>query len=408
MALKKTTYPILVIIILYLYLYNPILKPGLAFGTLFILISGLYTLKNSQVITKYLKFYRAELILSILITIYVFITCTINGGEAFSMLKTLFIWILFSTIVPIFFVKAIISRYKNIVFWDVIIEVGFIASIISCVALLVPSFNDFLRSIQEELDKGMGMIGEQLKIRGFGFAYYLTSCYGFVQGLMASLCLLRLDKKHIRYVFYFITIALSVMINARTGLFPIAFTLFYFVLSSAIKFRIGQFIKYALLLMLGYYVIAQVLSLLPDVQEFIADFFEQLGSMFIEEEFEESAYSRMLVFPDTTMGLLFGEGHDIFGEDHLIHSDIGYVNQIFIGGLVFAVSLFIYELIIFVKILRRSDDKVFPTIFFLSLLLFIYKGGGLYQINAYVNLWMLFYYVLVHNQINLQSKMRLS
>lgn len=410
MALSKVRISIFVIVVLYLYIYNPILRSGLAFGTVLYILSFIYAISNFSIVIRYLNYCKKEILLSILITVYIGLVCIFIGIDDFALLKIMILWILFSTIVPIFIVRVVLSCNKKIFFEDIILDVGFLASIISCFALFSPSFNNFLRNIQQDISNSGGLFLEQMSFRGFGFAHYLTSSYGFVQGLFASLCLLKIDKKHKRYILYFLTISLSVIINARTGMFPIAMTILYFLLSSFARFEIKNIVLIVLLGGLSYFALFKVLDTFPDLHDFFFDFFEQLYLMFIDEnyELENSAYSKMLVFPDTTSGLIFGEGHDIFGETHVISSDIGYVNQIFIGGILFVSGLLLYQIIFFYKLIKRSTEKVFPTIFFLSILVYNYKGSGFYHVNPYFNLWMLYYYVLVHNQFNSTHPIRIS
>lgn len=394
-------------ILIYMQIYTPILNTGLASGTFLIVLSFIYLIMKGGDIGKYLRLYRAELLLSCYLILYVFFVCSQNSVHDTSIVKSLVIWLLFSTIVPFFIVNGILARNKRIVFWNIILEVGFIASLITCIALFVPSFNFFLRNIQLEIKTYGGELEEQLAFRGFGFAYYLTSGYAYCQGLLASLCLLRLDAKHKRYALYFITLTLSVIVNARTGLFPIALTLVYVLMNSVSKIKIITLFKYAFFSIVAYILFMQILSTLPDVKSFVTNFFEQLEGLVLKEDYEDSAYSKMLIFPKTSTGLLFGEGHSLFVSDIQDSSDIGYVNQIFIGGLIFAVGLLLFHLIVYIKIMKRSNDKVFATIFFLSLLVFNYKGAQYCSSIAFTNLWMLYYYVLVHNQIKPQSTIRL-
>ena len=363
-------YKLLLIILLYLFIYNPIPRwPGIGMSLLFTIIAFVYSVIHKDIYIKYVRYYREEMKLCFFMIFYVFLILLLNGENNYQVVSELLSWILFSTCVPIFLIKTIITKYKRFVFWDTILFVGFIASLFSCIALFVPSFNNFLRAIQLELETG-GEIEEQLGFRFYGLAINLSSGYGYVQGLLASLCLLLLDRQHIRYALYFITLTISVLINARTGIFPIAVTVVYLVGKYLITFKIGQLIKVLIGGIASIYFVALVINLLPNVKEFVDDFFDQLFFLFIAEDgnFEESAYVARFRLPTTIWGLIFGEGHSLYGLDNKWESsDIGYVNQTFIGGLIFAGSLLLYEIIVFKKIMKK--------------------------------LYMLYYFVLVHNQL---------
>ena len=339
---------------------------------------------------------------------YVLAVCIANGEEDLQVISELITWVIMSTCVPIFLIRVLLVRCKGLIFWDAILFVGFVASLISCIALFVPGVNMFLREIQLEITGGQSE--EQMAFRFFGLAINLSSAYGYMQGLMASLCLLRLDKNHKRYALYFLTMVISVIINARTGLFPVFITVLYLVVNAAIKFKVGQLIKLSIAAVFAFFSASFIINQIPEVTDFVMDFVDQLSIMFLEDDngLENSAYVTMLKFPETVMGFIFGEGRSLYGAGAWISSDIGYVNQIFLGGIIFAGSLVIYEIILYRQIIIMSKEKVFATIFFLSLLAFNYKGVNFYAGGAYIKVWILYYYVLVHNQISNKNKIVIS
>lgn len=410
MSLTRSRTSILLIIVLYLFIYNPIPRwPGVGFGLFLTILAFIYSLVRFDVYKRYTRYYSEELKLSLFMIPYVLVIILLNGESDIHVVPELVSWILFSTCIPVFLIRVLIVKQKGFIFWDAILLVGFIASLFSCVALFVPSFNDFLRAIQLELEGGE--TENQLDFRFYGLAINLSSGYGYVQGLLASLSLLLLDRRHLRYAVYFITLTLSVLVNARTGIFPIVITVIYLIGKSIVKFKIGQFIKVLIGSFAAIYLVVLIINLLPNVKEFIDDFFDQLFMMFLAEDSNlgDSAYVDRFKLPGTIDGLIFGEGYSLYGlDDKWEASDIGFVNQIFTGGLVFAGSLLLYEIIVYMKIMKRSKEYVFSTIFFLSMLVFNYKGMNFYAGGAYIKLYMLYYFVLVHNQISVKNKIAIT
>lgn len=410
MSLTRSRTSILLIIVLYLFIYNPIPRwPGVGFGLFLTILAFIYSLVHFDVYKRYTRYYSEELKLSLFMIPYVLVIILLNGESDIHVVPELVSWILFSTCIPVFLIRVLIVKQKGFIFGDAILLVGFIASLFSCVALFVPSFNDFLRAIQLELEGGE--TENQLDFRFYGLAINLSSGYGYVQGLLASLSLLLLDRRHLRYAVYFITLTLSVLVNARTGIFPIVITVIYLIGKSIVKFKIGQFIKVLIGSFAAIYLVVLIINLLPNVKEFIDDFFDQLFMMFLAEDSNlgNSAYVDRFKLPGTIGGLIFGEGYSLYGLDNKWEaSDIGFVNQIFTGGLVFAGSLLLYEIIVYMKIMKRSKEYVFSTIFFLSMLVFNYKGMNFYAGGAYIKLYMLYYFVLVHNQISVKNKIAIT
>lgn len=396
-------YYILLLIILYLYIYNPVFTfVGFGFVNILMALSLLYTLFCWYRVKFYLRDYRTEFLLSLVMTLYVTIICTLNGTEQIGF--KLVIWIISTVLLPIFLIEIFICRQKNIVFFDTIILVGFIASLISCAALFYPPINTFLRSIQ--VTKEVTDFAEtQMTFRYFGLAINLSSAYGYVQGLLASLCLLRLDKTHKRYAFYFLTMVISVVVNARTGLFPIALTIIYMMLNMILKFNLLGIVKLLLSGLALFSLLTFLLFLNKEIGEFVLDFFIQIGNMLFFEDtgFEDSAYYRMILIPETLQGLIWGEGRSLMGDG----SDIGYVNQLFVGGVIFVTMLLMYEYLLYKKIVKRSKEVVYATIFFLSILIFNYKGVDFYISSAFMKLWMLYYFILVHNLRNPNAPIKL-
>ena len=84
----------------------------------------------------------------------------------------------------------------------------------------------------------------------------------------------------------------------------------------------------------------------------------------------------MIIFPDTIFGMIFGTGKDIYRAT--VHrSDIGYVQQIYFGGLVYlCLLLFAYYLII-KKYFRAIRNKNIVIAIVLVILIANYKGNAL-------------------------------
>lgn len=404
-----STSNILVVIVLYFYIYNPVLRSlGFGFGVVLMLISLFWVFFNVKTFVKYLHYYRTEFLIQLFVIPYVFAICVFNGESDFQTVIDLILWTIFSTCVSIFIVKTLLSHNKRFLFWDTILFVGFIASLISCIALFVPSFNAFLRNIQLELAEG-DLNDLQLAFRFYGFAINLSSGYGYIQGLLASLCLLLLDKKHKRYALYFVTLTISVIINARTGVFPIALTIIFLLCKYLFNFKLANVAKLILGALAALGLVAIIISQIPDVKIFIIDFFDQLSLFFGEDGLTDSSYVKMISFPNSIVGLIFGEGYSLYGiDDKWEASDIGYVNQIYIGGIIFAGLLLLYEILVYKKIMKQSKEYIFSTIFFLSMLVFNYKGMNFYAGGAYIKLYILYYFVLVHNQISAKNKIAIT
>ena len=383
---------IFLIVFLYLYIYNPVFAwPGFGFVAIISVIAILYCITRPHTTLNYVKYYKAEFFLSVIITLYIFFITLLNNQNK-DLTMQMCSWALLSFATPVFIIEAILSKVKSLSFFNLIINTGVIAAIISFLCMVFPMFNEFIRSIQSDVESK----GFDFEVfRYYGLANNLTSAYGYVQGTLAALCILVWDTKK-RYYLFFVLLTISAAINARTGLFPVIIALIYKFMSTLKSFKLKKVIQFVLIIICTFVLIKIFIYAFPNNTKFILDFFEQLENILITKE-EESAYERMLFFPKETNVLIFGAGKDVIINYIGDSSDIGYVRQIFIGGLVFAISLIIYEYILYRKMWNRSDKFFFPVLLFTSALIFNYKGSPFYLGNAFTRLVYLYYFVLVYN-----------
>ena len=84
------------------------------------------------------------------------------------------------------------------------------------------------------------------------------------------------------------------------------------------------------------------------------------------------ALKDMLVFPSTTINFLFGQGYETLGKNSL-SSDIGFVRDIFMFGLVGVVfQIFVFLYVFNNKLLKLN--KLIYILLVLSLLAYYFKG----------------------------------
>jgi len=383
---------IFLIVFLYLYIYNPVFAwPGFGFVAIISVIAILYCITRPHTTLNYVKYYKAEFILSVIITLYIFFITTLNNQNK-DLTMQMCSWALFSFVTPVFIIEAILSKAKSMSFLNLIMYTGVVAAIISFLCMVFPMFNEFIRSIQSDVEsKGFDLEA----FRYYGLANNLTSAYGYVQGTLAAICILVWNTKK-RYYLFFVLLTISAAINARTGLFPVIIAFIYKFVCTIKNFKPKKVIQFVLIIICTFVLIKIFINAFPNNAEFISDFFEQLENIFITRE-EESAYERMFFLPKGTDVLLFGEGRDIIINYKGDSTDIGYVRQIFIGGLIFAVSLIIYEYILYRKMRKRSDGSLFPALLFISALIFNYKGFAFYTPGAFNRFIFLYYFFLIYN-----------
>lgn len=359
-------------LILYIYIYNPVfrllhvsfLKPMLLVSFIY-----LYLKKRFCILTQYIKI---ETFFFYILFLFALITGGILGHGNISFaykhiqafLETVFIG----------FVLSDIIRYLKIDILKIIVILGFVASIITIYFLLHPSQSVYLRT--NVITDSLVDIGYDAKIhmfRSFGIAEGLTSIYGVVQGFIAALCLLNLKKSY----YYLIPVpflVLSAFVNARTGVlvFLVSIPFFIFSLHKHWKAIIGIII----LIIICVFTISIInTDEISRTFEWGLSLFEDIGNLLSGQKTGNFSYlfGDMLFVPDRNINFLFGTGeiaHNNAGNG----SDISFVNQLFIGGFFYMLTITLF--CFYVSFLSKKITKSISFSFLVlgSLLLMDFKG----------------------------------
>ena len=263
--------------------------------------------------------------------------------------------------------------------------------------LINPSINDFVLGgiIEKPFENNLGVWN-----RCFGIAEGLTNSYGIIQGIFASICLLK-GREYSKYYLFAILISLSVVINARTGIIPIIITLLYVLLRSIKR---GQ-LKFLLFITLSSLIVINIVGKYEEeisyTISYVTAFFTSTYDYFFKGETGDDYYAALndfIHFPKSLIGILFGEGRTMFGDKNM-SSDIGYINQIYTGGLVYLITLVVIQFKIYGKIYRRCKDHFFIILLFLTAFIINFKGIPFCLSESFTRFVMLFYVVLLHNRM---------
>lgn len=387
---------ILIYIILYIYIYNPVFSfIGVGLVNVLLLASIVYAIVKWKRVQYYVGYYRKELKLSFLMILYLVIIKMVNGVQNYSEVVTMVLWQLTTVLIPIYLLEYVLPKFHIKDLLDFLLKVAFVAAVISILCLLFPQINQVVRSIQitDELD---AIKDGTVDYRCYGLATNLTSAYGAVQGVLASIALLKFDKNRPIYGVYFLFLMAAAAINARTGLLPIIIAVGYKVLSSFKRRPFKTAIYIVAILGVFSYFLAYVASLVPETFEFIAAFFNAIISFVLYGDTDGGAWFNMLEtfirFPDTLRGLIFGEGHTILEVGRFESSDIGFINQIFLGGLIFTLVLLYYEIRLYGKMWKVSHKDFIYMLLFMTAVLMNIKGMNFYISNSFTRLIMLLYF----------------
>lgn len=390
MKIKNIKY-ILLILFLYIYLYNPIFQI-LDFGLIKILlfISILYLIISKKGYL-FITLFKNEIIFSLILILYSSLIVFWGDGTAFKVPYTHLVWFLECFVIPfflMFFFKDIFQKRS----WEyIIVNTGLIASLITLFLILYPEINFFIRDAVIR-DIPINISDPKTLNRGFTIAENSTYGYGIIQGLILVICLMSIKKNYL-YALPIVFLFVSILFNARIGFACVIIGILLMLLRRRIKI-LNIFIFVAVLI-IGYIFLfkSNFSKNYLDSLQWGFDFFKDTLNYITGNEQHISNYSileKMIFFPSKIINIIFGEGRIVFYATR--HSDIGYINQIFIGGIVYLFLLLSFLFYMFLRNIKITTNKLLTILFFLTLIVVNIKGDAFFVPSGFFRL-ITFYYV---------------
>jgi len=383
---------VLLIIFLYLYLYNPIFQI-IDFGLIkiLLLISIFYIIATKR-IKLFITLFKNEIILSIILIVYSSLVVFWGDGTAFKVPYNHVVWFLECFTIPFFILFFFKDIFRNQSWESIVVTTGFIASLITLFLILNPKIN-FIIHDSVIRDTLINIKDPRTLYRGFAIAESSAYSYGIIQGLLLAICLISIKRNHL-YAIPVIFLFISILFNARIGFICLIIGLSLMLLKRKVKilntviFLFIAFVGYILFFKSNFF-IGNSASL-----KWGFNFFNDTVKFITGQETQVTNYTilfnRMFFSPEKFINLLFGEGRIVFYATK--GSDVGYINEIFVGGLVYLILLLSFLFYMFVRNINNTTNKAFTALFFLTLLAVNIKGDALFVSNGFFRL-ISFYYI---------------
>jgi len=288
-----------------------------------------------------------------------------------------------------FFFKDIFQKRS----WEsIIVHTGLIASLITLFLILNPKINFFIRdSVIKDILYNISDPNSQN--RGFTIAENSTYAYGITQGLILAICLFSIKKNYL-YAIPVFFLFVSILFNARIGFACIIIAIFLMLFRR--KSKIFNIFIFGAVLCIGYFFLFKSnfsknnlhslhwgFSFFNDTLRFISGHDSGFSNYSV-------LLNKMIFFPSNIFNIIFGEGRIVFGTK--INSDIGYINQIFIGGIIYLILMLLFLFYMFIRSINISTNKLYPILFFLTLIIVNIKGDAFFVPRGFFRL-ITFYYV---------------
>ena len=267
------------------------------------------------------------------------------------------------------------SNISYVKFLELILFLGFVQFVFVLLALIFPSFRDLTMTYFPKgvnFDDYFSILGEY---RMFGFTRNYTFSMPLFMGFCTIISFVLGNFVAKKYFFLIPFYLFSIVVNARIGLVSLPIVIIVLFLY---KMRYNFFGQIFGLIVVGTFVFVTIgyiemkdgESSEYSVWTWLNDGFKEIGSLSKGEKSGnmESLAGEMWFFPEPEY-LLLGTGENAFQNKNNKKSDIGYVLNLYYGGIIFC-SLLYYS---YYRIMSIYDRKsLVQKSLFVSTLLFLF------------------------------------
>lgn len=401
--MKKNVSRIYIYIYLFIFIYTPrlISKYNPCIFLLILSTTGLIFFYKKEL----LKIIKNKKILKFCIGMYITIMYLLFVGIFTNYLFSTIYRILTITlgIIPICIYICIYLRSNNYNFkdlCDILIKIAFFQSII-CILMFIN--NDFRQTILNILIKNglftlfvdNNLLNYVFSQRIYGLATGYTFSMPVLQGFIAIMSLIMGIKYSSKYYIYIPFILFSVVINARTGVlvFIIGGILSVILVKKNILKKLFKVIVIVLFLVIGINMFGNIIKeKSPETFNWINIAKEETINFLLDKEtVKKSTYNTLgdMVFFPKGSALFIGIGNNVFQNRYKGRtSDIGYINDIFTGGIIFII-LFYGFIIQFGFYKKNNSLKRDISIVMIVILLFVNIKGRVFMQNEFFSVYLL-------------------
>lgn len=399
--MSKLFKPIFFFITLYFYFFSPaftVLKGINSIMLLYpLIVVAILKKKELRNITSYFK---EEYGVLILLLVYVVFLTLIGGELTFLYQQILAMMNVFY--LPLCIILLCDSfRINQQWFFRYILFVCATAALISCLCLILPSLNEFVRFslLAEEED----MYLQTHMYRGFGIANSLTS--GYASALSVIMCFGFFWGEENKWFYLFAPfIVVAILVNARTAFIVLCLGIILFLYE---KKSFGSFFAVCAsvgLILLFVTIIIRRLDTSEGTINWVLSFFEEITEILSGNSLAGSTAGVLIenhvFFPDKLSDWIFGTGENLFhGTER--RSDVGFIRQLFSGGLIFLLLEFFLVMIICLKS-RSIMFRGFTSLFLVSIAVFHTKGIFVPS-SAGFRVFMLVYYYVYYREVAIEK-----
>lgn len=388
MIKKKTLIKVYYSVLLFYFIYTPeifllidvplqsYVIVSCFFG--YLIINFLFKISFSKQIKIFKDKKLKMLFIGIFLATFYFTIVAILTNNELRLFQNLYI-IAQTTVIICFFDKLSkfgLGKFEKI---ELLYRIVAVQGIFSLVMLISSNFRQIALNLYY-LGKTENVFISSMRIYGISGDYtFFTPVF---HGLLIAVAVYLFLYENKKFIIYIPFILITTFLNGRTGLFIamvgiililFVYSLFYFekIYKVILIFLTLCLSLYLVILFLKSFVNPTYLWIMSGIKEFLSflNGGDRLGTF--------EVLSDMFLFPEGNK-IIFGQGFRLYGNQKgFIHSDIGYVNDLFMGGLIYCFILYISEIVYIFQYshIKEKEKKItLSLLFFLSLAISNYKG----------------------------------
>lgn len=247
-----------------------------------------------------------------------------------------------------------------------VIAIGWISGVISTLCFISGGFASVMSELFMNFVEDTDRITEG---RGFGIASGITYAYGLVNAFILAYSLSINYHKRWYSIFFYILLLFATIINTRTSfILELLFVIVFFFMSGSKNKAKIALLGVLIGALIYYYVLPRIMG------STTGDWLMQ-GFYMINDYMYDTSTARnynvfyilqnMIIFPETMSEWMFGTGKFIYQK-----SDIGFILQLYYGGLIYLGLL----LITYYVTIKNIDNMYMKVCAIIMLIIANYKG----------------------------------
>lgn len=314
-------------------------------------------------------------------------------------------------VIPFAYAIKIYGEKKQISF-EAILDMGTVVGVIQAataiMAFLIPSIQELFIALMTSYGYSSSLETFS-SFRMYGFSPYLTFGTPVIQSVLAAYILFFKEKKGIKDYVCTAIIFFSAIINARISIIIILVGFFTLIISRKVSFR--RKIVDCLLYFIILFCVVRIGTIF--LKEYSPLTYEWIISGINEIEValgsgNADKYSYITYFtdkntyrlPDNAWGIIFGEGITVMTGTNAfnMNSDVGYINDIWLGGVLYVALVYSLFIRMITKIMRNCVPKYSQIgLFFLLLFPILNIKGITFTMFSLSNYLMILYINIRNN-----------